>query len=67
MNWWKKCRELAKGVLPKNAGKDGEEKERKRRSRQPKVRWTLVENLEHGYFHYIDDRAELGGCKCSTG
>ena len=38
--WWKKCRRLAESFLAKNAGKNREEKAR-RRSTQPKVRWTL--------------------------
>ena len=37
---WKKCRGLATSFFPKNAGKNREENERKRRIRQPQVRWT---------------------------
>ena len=41
MVWWKRCGKLAESFLAKKLRKNCEEKARERRSRQPKVRWTL--------------------------
>ena len=41
IKWWKECRKLAESLLSKKAEKDKEKEARKRRSRQPKVQWTL--------------------------
>ena len=41
IKWWKDCRKLAEIILSKKAEKDKEKEARKRRSRQPKLQWTL--------------------------
>ena len=53
--------EEVKNFLAKNAVKNREEKERKRKTRQPEVRWTLGK-LEK-VIHSVDNCAESGGCK----
>ena len=41
IKWCKECRKLAEILLSKKAEKDKKKEARKRRSRQPKVQWTL--------------------------